>query len=499
MTAVALRTSNPTKTRGFCVALGLLLAVAGVIAIPVLAIQLTRPLPPVQSVRDFDNLRTPSEWADQALFHRPIIDTMRDQWPAIDIVEYDSATAPGYHALMATVLRAFGTESGEAMAPLLILNLLIGLGLVTVAYLFAARLAGAWPGFVLCLPIATSKYILGGTAFLTTDNLAWLLAAVAIGLSTFGRARPLSLLGAGVACTLAVGVRQIMIWSAGPIVLAGLLASPLVRLFPQAMLSEPSSTREDREQPRWRPLVFACISAGLAFALLALFVLLWGGLLPKASEFVRIHAAGPNPATPAFLLALTGACGVFFLPQVWTDLVRFLKRPLADLPAMIAISLGLLSAIAVQTSSTIDQPRDTQLWKARAYGWLWEIARRTPDVAERSLAIAGLAAAGALGLLLFWRGAQRSKHAKPALILLTALLAFACAQSLNTMAWQRYFEPMVLLTLAWLSALVWSESWREAGRTRRRLMLAGPLLLGVLLLSLSALLLLQPMVKYAAG
>ncbi len=43
---------------------------------------------------------------------------------------------------------------------------------------------------------------------------------------------------------------------------------------------------------------------------------------------------------------------------------------------MLAILLGLVCAIAVRTSATIDQPRETQLWKSRAYSWLWEIVRR---------------------------------------------------------------------------------------------------------------------------
>lgn len=491
-------TQTPSRLREYLLPLVILLALANLIAIPVLAIQMLHPLGPVQSVRDFDDLRVPSEWADQALFHRPIIDTMREQWPAIDIVEYDSATAPGYHALMATVLRLFAADSGSAMAPLLIVNLCIGLALIAVVYIFAARLAGPWPALILCLPLATSKYILGGTAFLTTDNLAWLLAAIVLGLSAFSRAKPARLLGAGVACTLAVGVRQIMIWSAGPIVLAGLLASPLVRLIPIPTLRD-NAAQSPEESARWKPLIFACIGAGLAFALLGVFVLLWGGLLPKASEFVRIHAAGPNPATPAFLLALIGACGVFFLPLVWDELSRLLKSRFADPAALLAIALGALCAIAVQTSSTIDQPRDTQLWKARAYGWLWEIARRTPDVAERSLVIVGAAAAGALGLLLLWRAAGRAGHARTALILLVALLAFTCAQTLNTMAWQRYFEPIVLVSLAWLSALIWPHAWQQAGALRRKLMLLGPAALGTLLMALSVLLLLLPMIRYASS
>ena len=152
----------------------------------------------------------------------------------------------------------------------------------------------------------------------------------------------------------------------------------------------------------------------------------------------------------------------------------------------------------MRTSATIDQPRDTQLWKARAYGWLWEIVRRTPDVAERSLVIVVAAPAGAIGLLLLWRAAKRAGNGNAALVLLVALLGFMCAQTMNTMAWQRYFEPIVLIVLAWLGSLVWQAATENAAPIQRRLMSIGPATLGALLLALSTLLLLVPMVRYAA-
>ncbi len=474
----------------------LLVLIAALVAVPVMAIQIAALLGPVDSVKDFDDLSVPSEWADQALFHRPIIDTMHRQWPGIDIVEYDSATAPGYHALMATVLRVtagpFDSDERANIAPVLVLNVAFGLALVGVVYIFASRLAGPWPAFVLCLPVATSKYILGATAFLTTDNLAWLLVAIALGLAAFSRAKPVSLLGAGLVATLGVGVRQIMVWSAGPAVLAGVLESPLAKLAPKGLVDHP-------DRPTWRPLLFALIGFACALGLLGVFVLLWGGLVPQASEFVRIHAAGPNLATPAFTLALCGVCGFFYLPLVWDELKRFVLRPLTDAPALLAMLLGLVCAIAVPTSATIDQARETQLWKSRAYGWLWEIVRRAPDIAERSVVITLAAPAGAFGLLLLWRASKRAGRGNEALILLVALLGFVSAQTMNTMAWQRYFEPIVLIVLAWLGALVWRGVSDEPRGLDLRVRAAGPIVLGVVLFALSVLLLVIPMIRHASG
>jgi hypothetical protein len=106
------------------------------------------------------------------------------------------------------------------------------------------------------------------------------------------------------------------------------------------------------------------------------------------------------------------------------------------------------------------------------------------------------AATGALALLLFWRAARRAGHGANALILLIALLAFACAQTMNTMAWQRYFEPIVLIALAWLSAILWPSAWKQASVLHRRAMLAGPTILGALLMALSLLLLIRPMLQH---
>ncbi len=41
-----------------------------------------------------------SEAKDQDRYHWPVIVTMIDQWPAIDLVEYRSTTSPGYHLAM---------------------------------------------------------------------------------------------------------------------------------------------------------------------------------------------------------------------------------------------------------------------------------------------------------------------------------------------------------------------------------------------------------------
>ena len=95
---------------------------------------------------------------------------------------------------------------------------------------------------------------------------------------------------------------------------------------------------------------------------------------------------------------------------------------------------------------------------------------------ERSPVIALGAAGGAVMILLLYRAARAAGNRAPALMLLLALLGWLCAQTANTMAWQRYFDPLVLIGLAMMGALCVGRN--EPG-TRRipRWAWAGPLLL----------------------
>ena len=75
---------------------------------------------------------------DEVNYHRPIIATMAAEFPAVDIVNYNAAMAPGYHVAMARVLRATGSWAAVRAA-----NLAIGVLLVVLAGHVAWQLSGA--------------------------------------------------------------------------------------------------------------------------------------------------------------------------------------------------------------------------------------------------------------------------------------------------------------------------------------------------------------------
>ena len=114
-----------------------------------------------------------SEAFDQDRFHLPTIRTLADQLPRPDLVNLQSATAPGYHLLMAALAR--GGVDGERGLRLASSGL--SFAMLLVVWAVAARRAGPWAGGLLTLPVLCSSYVLGGAIWLTTDNAAIVVTA----------------------------------------------------------------------------------------------------------------------------------------------------------------------------------------------------------------------------------------------------------------------------------------------------------------------------------
>lgn len=413
----------------------------------------------------------PSEVYDQDEYHWSVIRGMEGRWPGIELVEYDSATTPGYHWVMAGVLEATGSRTA-----LLVVNAGIGLGLVLVLWWCVSGVVGGWRGAVLAMPLAMSPYTLGGSIWMTTDNLALLFVTLVLGLGvlrrfTIGRAGVM-----GLAATGAVLVRQVHVWPVALIGLAGLLRSPLARLAPKALLDE------SRQTPRsWAMLIAAVVAAGVPVVVLGVFVVMWGGLMPR-SEFIRsFHAQGPNFASPALALTIVGAYGLFFAGVYW-DEVRRVR--MGDWRLWLAAGAGLASGLVVETS----------YWtKPRSYGWVWSMVERFELIVEprapwfgeleRSPLIALGAAVGAAVLVLMHRSARAAGNGAVSAMLLLSLVGWLCAQTMNTMAWQRYFDPIVLIGLAMLGALCAGAGGGRAGRWAW----AGPVALALGLAALAGL------------
>ncbi len=392
-----------------------------------------------------------SEAWDQATYHLPVIRTMADEWPRVDIVNYRSTTSPGYHLALAMVVR-YVTDD---VTVLRLLSSLATLGLLLVAWAYAARGSGPAPALVLVLPLLGSTYVVGGAIWLTTDNAALLFVALALGGATFGAAGGgRTVVRAGFA-TAAVFVRQIHLWVVAPVAVAALLASPAGARLPSGVHAGPRTG--------WGGFVAGVAALLVPFALLAWLVWKWGGLTPPA--YAHIHATGVNPANLAVILALFGVFGLFFLPVLDPRPGSWIP---ADRVAAIVVLVVLVGACAFATSFDKEAGR----WG----GAIWGLVEAAPAIGRRSLVLPPLAAYGAFVLLRVTRAGIAAGRTREIVVLLVGAAAWAAAQAFNAQAWQRYCEPMVLLTLAWAVALAWPGA---PGAPPRRRWWIGPALLAV--------------------
>jgi hypothetical protein len=377
---------------------------------------------------------------DEVNYHRPIIATMAADFPAVDIVNYNAAMAPGYHVAMAAVLRATGAWTAVRAA-----NLTIGVLLVALAGHVAWRFAPGWTAVLTTFTVAASSYVVSGSVWLTTDNLGLLLAFGSVALLVLDRPTAAQSLSSGILGALAAVVRQIHIWTAVPIATRALVEAGL--------------KLRDRTRPQ---LLLA--PAALPIAAVGVLVALWGGLLPP--RFVG-HHGGWNATTFVFGLALIGVYG---LP--WMLLMASHTRQ------TVASRAGIAAVVVAAVASLA--PSSYNVGAGRWGGWLWEAVRRTADLLDRSVLLVVLAIAGALTVATLTRRAIDRGHTREAVLLVVALGAWMTAQSANFQVWQRYFEPAILILLSWLIAL--APPSLDNGRWLLPLTMAGAVLTATILL-----------------
>jgi hypothetical protein len=377
---------------------------------------------------------TTSEASDALKYHIPVIREMAEEWPSVDIVNYRSATSPGYHLAMAGAMKAGVNESGLRW-----INLLAGCAFVGVIGAFAGCIAGWRTAALLGLPLVVSPYVLSSSCWITTDNAALACVAVAVGCAAFGGGTARASVLGGIGATLAVAVRQLHIWPIAPLSLSMKAGSGLLGSIP--VVRDVCAGLGLVEEPRtlnWTRFIVGSLAVLAPIALLAFFVWKWQGLMPPA--YREKHASGVSWSMPAFSLSLAAIFGGAMLARAWDGVMSLRVR---DPFVWAALAVGLIAALAPATAWNSDA--------GRMHGWLWEIAKRIPSVADRSLLFVVLAPIGALVLLSMWRAAALNERKRAATILLFAGVCWCAAQMMNAQAWHRYAEPPVLAGVIWLA------------------------------------------------
>ncbi|MFM9958218.1 MAG: hypothetical protein ACKVZJ_09070 [Phycisphaerales bacterium] len=429
------------------------------------------------------------ESADQINYHVPVIQTFASQLPSPDLSKYDSATTPGYHLVMAVVWKLTGAHQRwpdtvpaapvsagptpefprrtldpderaawsafiRDLAPLQLLNALLTSGLIVTVYWLASRFVVWWLALALTLPLALNQYVLGAAIWLTTDNVGWFFALAALACAmTLTCARGVT--HAAAWTTAAVLVRQVHLWVCAPIALAGVLAWLV-------------GHRERRTT-----LAMTVVGCAVPTAVVAAFAFMWGGLTPPSPRIREVHGGGISFAALPFALSLFGAYALVLFPA-WRDQLRTLARHRTVYVglALLALASALIVATSTQQPTLTDPPM-------RGYGWLWRASALFPPVADRSPALALGAPMGILLLAMLVRAARERGHGKQALILLAGLAAWLLAQMVNPAAWQRYFDPIILVGVAWFAALA-------APPERKRALAIAAVALALFMAALSA-------------
>ncbi len=358
---------------------------------------------------------------DATVYHEPFARQLAADFPRFDLSDPLTATTPGYHMLLAVLIRV-GLESTLALR--LITALIGGLFIAALAAWLARRVRPL-DALLLSLPLAASIYTFQASAFILPDNPAWLLVFVIIALCLRNPPGGTRLVLASVLLVLLVLTRQVHLWAAGVIWLAAWLG---VRRTDPGLF-----TAISRRIPRTLAAVLLTLPA---VALIAWFIRHWDGLTPPRFQG-DMH--GGNPATPAFILVQIAILGIGFGPWLLPGVLRAARDHAGILIS--AGAIGLLLALIPATTTDPDAGRYS--------GW-WALNAKAPVLLGRTSTLFLILAP--LGAMLIAGPLLALPH-RVRWMLLGTLAGFAAAQSATFFSWQRYHEPFLILFLAMLAGL----------------------------------------------
>ncbi len=368
---------------------------------------------------------------DAGAYHLVVIEGFARTWPAADVSDYLSATTPGYHWLLAAAARAGASTTG-----LELIGALVAAAMVGVLGWWSVRVSRWGPGWLAALPLAASVYVVHAATSVLPDNAGW-LCVLGVLLLCLRPPRGLGWIVVGAVLLALVLFRQSHAWAAGVLVAAGWLG------VSGALLPRRDRFTADASR-KLAGAAAGALAALPAVVALAIFVWIWGGLVPPTfagqagSEHPNVQSQ-LSLVAPGFILMLVGLYAPFFAGWWWGGLRASPRRALVFAVVGGAVGLGL--ALVGPSTFSLEAGRE---------GGFWRIIRAGPVVGGRTsvvlvaLSVLGGVMAGACGSAL---------PARQRWLLLIALGGFAAAQVVNANTWQRYYEPFVLMLLGAASAL----------------------------------------------
>ncbi|WGF89341.1 hypothetical protein [Marinivivus vitaminiproducens] len=362
---------------------------------------------------------------DMATFHLPQINLFIGSPFAVFDYEATSATTPGYHWLLALFARLSGyAEVDAATLPLRLANLAVGLAVVLGFWAILQRLSGdGWRAAVLTVPLLASSYVLNAAIWVVTDNAALLGYVLMLAALLFQPDRPGR---AALAGLLAVASRQIYL----PIVAA--IALPL-------MVERWTTWGVGRRM----------LAIALPVAPVLAWAIAWQGLTPP--RFQDFNAAQFNPAVPLHALALTGLFACVYAPFAW----RFVRSEGYARAAALAIGAAVLALALWLIVPTAYSDQD-----GRWGSLVWLFAKLLPAPGGHAPLVLPLIAGGLAALAVMAWHAWRRRYLP---VELAMLLLYFAGYAFQPLAWQRYIEPVILITMGVFVARLDAPRWALLG------------------------------------
>lgn len=349
---------------------------------------------------------------DELTAHYPVILSFNQQFPHINLADYPSTAGPFYYLLFVVLGKTIGFE----LYKLRLVNALISYLAVTVLYRFlAARLK--FPrshAFWLALVFAVSPYFFGISFLLLTDNLAFLLCFLTLDyLWRFKEGAGLGRLAVScVFLALCLITRQLYFW--------------LVPVAGLVLVNSPY---------RLRDKLTALSFIGLALVPLVGFVLLWKGLVPPTFKHYQNRTTFLYLRPVNFSLAVLGMYCLFLNPQQYFMFARqHPSRVVAGGLQAGCVAVGCLLLLVFPTARIAGHDN----------GLLWRLSEHLPVVLGSGIIFWLLVPAALMAVVFSLAGPDSD------LFSLVILGSFLVVMMANTLQYQKYFDPFMLLAAAML-------------------------------------------------
>ncbi len=369
------------------------------------------------------------EAGDQNRNHLPQVETFVEK-PFTIGSSYPATIpmTPGHHIVLSWVSKYWANGIvGADVFPIRIVNATFGLGLILACWwlIYLNNPGKILESTYLVLPLLFSPYVLGPSIWVMTDNGALLWACITLIILSQENRSGWFLCLASLFSALAVFWRQTYIF----------LIVPMLWKVLQEFL----------RKRNWQ-LLLASILIPLVSVIY--FMIIWGGLVPPELEFLSKKL---NFSALTYILSLFGAYGIFYLGYLSSELKNVFQQRKEIWALVFVLLIGGLTSILIPLK--LGGIRDN------ADGILLKLSSQFPVFYERSILITILSSLGAAIIYLLFKSFLRREGKTVESILFSSesiVLVFTLSWIpifvVSRVAFQRYYDSLVIITLSFLAS-----------------------------------------------